>query len=165
MNPRRQLLTSTGAAFAAVAAGAAHASAAADADTLYGHGMVWNRDLPGLAGRLNLVFDLRVNLRTGTGAGSAGDPAHPGHGFQFTIDQTQRERVRNEDRFILQGSITEAPDARLVGTPLQMAAQTQGDTTAIVIRIGDAVYTGAGLVVIAVIGVLIALLLPSLPVR
>ena len=40
----------------------------------------------GVAGRLNLAFDLRINLATGTGAGSAGDPAHPGAGFQFAIE-------------------------------------------------------------------------------
>lgn len=165
MNPRRQLLATTGAALAATAvAGDAHASAATDADTLYGHGMVWNRDLPGLAGRLNLAFDLRVNLVTGTGAGSAGDPAHPREGFQFAITGTRRERVRNEQRFLLEGQVTDAIDPGLVGAPVRIAAQTQGDTTAIVIRVGDAVYTGAGLVVTAIIGVLIALLLPALPV-
>ena len=161
MNPRRQLLATTGAALAAAATGKAHASAAPDADTLYGHGMVWNRDLPGLAGRLNLAFDLRVNLRTGTGAGSAGDPAHPGQGFQFAISSTRRERVRNEQRFFLEGQVTDAVDPGLVGAPVRIAAQTQGDTTAIVIRVGDAVYTGAGLVVIAIIAILIGLLLPA----
>lgn len=161
MNPRRQLLATTGAALAAAAAGTAHASAAADADTLYGHGMVWNRDLPGLAGRLSLAFDLRVNLHTGTGAGSAGDPAHPGEGFQFAIEQTRRERVRHEDRFFMEGRVTDAVNPGLIGAPVRIAAQTQGDTTAIVIRVGDAVYTGAGLVVIAIIAILIGLLLPA----
>jgi hypothetical protein len=162
MNSRRQLLATTGAALAAAAAGAANASAPADADTLYGHGMVWNRGLPGLAGRLNLAFDLRVNLLTGTGAGSAGDPAHPGEGFQFAIEQTRRERLRNEERFFLDGHVTDAVNPALIGTPLRIAAQTQGGTTAIVIRIGDAVYTGAGLVVIAIIAILIPLLLPAI---
>lgn len=165
MNPRRQLLATTGAALAAAAAGRADADAASgassDADTLYGHGMVWNRELPGLAGRLNLAFDLRVNLRTGTGAGSAGDPAHPDQSFQFAIEHTRRERVRNEHRFFLEGRVTDALDPALVGAPVRIAAQTQGDTTAIVIRVGDAVYTGAGLVVIAIIAVLMALLLPA----
>ncbi|MBK9364576.1 MAG: hypothetical protein IPM99_27310 [Rubrivivax sp.] len=102
--------------------------------------MVWNRELPGLAGRLNLAFDLRINLATGTGAGSAGDPAHPGEGFQFAIERTRRERVRDEDRFLLEGSVTDALNPALIGAPVRIAAQTQGDTTAIVIRVGDAVY-------------------------
>ena len=47
------------------------------ADVLYGHGMVWNRELPGDAGDLKLSFDLRVNLGTGAGFGTANDPIHP----------------------------------------------------------------------------------------
>jgi hypothetical protein len=162
MSPRRDFIGATGAALAAVAAGSAQArTETPDADTLYGHGMVWNRDLPGLAGRLNLAFDLRVNLRTGTGAGSAGDPAYPGEGFHFAIERTRRERVRGESRFVMEGSVTDAVNPGLVGTPVRIAAQTQGDTTAIVIRVGDAIYTGAGLVVIAIIAILIGLLLPA----
>ena len=45
-----------------------------NADVLYGHGMVWNRDLPGVAGELNLSFDLRVNLETGAGFGTSRAP-------------------------------------------------------------------------------------------
>ena len=47
-------------------------------DTLYAHGLVWNRDLPGVAGELKLGFNLRVNLVTGEGFGTAEDPVHPG---------------------------------------------------------------------------------------
>jgi hypothetical protein len=166
VNERRHLLAATGATLAA-AAGAhvpAHAGTRAadpDGDTLYGHGMVWNRELPGLAGRLNLAFDLRVNLKTGTGSGSAGDPAYPREGFHFSIESAKRERLRGEDRFVLAGTITDALDPAYIGVPVRIAAQTQGDTTAIVIRVGDAVYTGAGLVVIAIIAILIGLLLPA----
>lgn len=161
MNLRRQLLVTTGATLAAAASGTANAGGANNADTLYGHGMVWNRDLPGLAGRLNLAFDLRVNLLTGSGAGSAGDPAHPDQGFQFAIEHTRRERVRNEERFFLEGRVTDARQPALIGATVRIAAQTQGDTTAIVIRVGDAVYTGAGLVVIAIIAIIMPLLLPA----
>lgn len=48
-----------------------------DADVLYGHGQVWNRDLPGVAGELKLAFDLRVNLQTGAGFETASDPVFP----------------------------------------------------------------------------------------
>jgi hypothetical protein len=51
---RRNLLATSGGAI--LAAGALTAPAEADndkkADVLYGHGMVWNRDLPGVAGDL-----------------------------------------------------------------------------------------------------------------
>lgn len=163
MSPRRDFIGASGAAaLAAVAAGSAQARPETpDADTLYGHGMVWNRALPGLAGRLNLAFDLRVNLKTGAGSGSAGDAAYPGEGFHFSIERTQRERVRGEDRLLMAGTITDAVNPAYLGLPVRIAAQTQGDTTAIVIRVGDAVYTGAGLVVIAIIAILIGLLLPA----
>lgn len=166
MSPRRDFIGASGAAaLAAVAAGATGQAQARpetpDADTLYGHGMVWNRELPGLAGRLNLAFDLRVNLKTGTGSGSAGDPAYPDEGFHFSIDSTLRQRVRGENRFLMAGTITDAVNQHYLGLPVRIAAQTQGDTTAIVIRVGDAVYTGAGLVVIAIIAILIGLLLPA----
>lgn len=166
MNERRHLLAATGATLAAAASAhvPAHAAARAgetDADTLYGHGMVWNRELPDPAGRLNLAFDLRVNLKTGTGSGSAGDPAYPGEGFHFSIDSTLRQRVRGENRFLMAGTITDAVNPAYLGLPVRIAAQTQGDTTAIVIRVVDAVYTGAGLVVIAIIAILIPLLLPA----
>jgi hypothetical protein len=166
MSPRRDFIGATGAALAAVAAGTAQARPETpEADTLYGHGMVWNRELPGLAGRLNLGFDLRINLKTGTGSGSAGDPAYPGEGFHFSIESAERERIRGEDRFVMAGTITDAVNPAYLGLPVRIAAQTQRDTTAIVIRVGDAVYTGAGLVVIAIIAILIPLLLPAVQKR
>ena len=56
--------------------------------------MVWNRELPGVAGELNLSFDLRVNLETGTGFGSAHDPVHPDWNIHFEINSAQREKLR-----------------------------------------------------------------------
>jgi hypothetical protein len=166
MSPRRDFIGATGAALAAVAAGSAQARPETpDADTLYGHGMVWNRELPGLAGSLNLAFDLRVNLKTGTGSGSAGDPAYPGEGFHFSIQSAERERIRGEDRFVMAGTITDAVNPAYLGLEVRIAAQTQRDTTAIVIRVGESVYAGAGLVVIAIIAILIPLLLPAVQKR
>jgi hypothetical protein len=162
MTTRRRLLASAGAiAAAASTSNAAARSAPKDADTLYGHGMVWNRDLPGLAGRLNLAFDLRVNLATGAGAGSASDAVFPSENFHFAITHAVRERVQDEDRFVLAGVFTDAANSAYLHQPVRIAAQTQGDTTAVVIRVGDRVYMGAGLVVIAIIAILIGLLLPA----
>jgi hypothetical protein len=48
-----------------------------------------------------------------------------------------------------------------VGLPVRIAAQTEGDTTAIAIAVGDQVLMGAGLVVIAIIAWLIPLLVPA----
>ncbi len=57
--------------------------------------------------------------------------------------------------------MTRANNPANVGLPVKILAETRGDTTAIAIRIGDLAFGGAGLVVIAVIAVLMALLLPA----
>jgi hypothetical protein len=134
-----------------------------DAEVLYGHGQVWNRELPGVAGAVKLGFDLRVNLETGLGFGTAHDPVHPDWNVHFAIESAERTRVRGgESRFTLKGVVTEAADPSRVGLPVRILAQTRGDTTAIAIAIGDQAFAGAGLVVIAIIAVLIGLLLPAI---
>jgi hypothetical protein len=158
---RRRVLATTGAALATASAPLAAQPGRQAPDTLYGHGTVWNRDLPGLAGTLNLSLDLRVSLATGTGGGSASDAVHADENFHFAITETVRERARNEDRFLLSGHVTEAVNPAYVGLPVRIAAQTQGNTTAVVIRVGDQVFMGAGLVVIAIIAILIGLLVPA----
>ena len=133
-----------------------------DAEVLYGHGMVWNRALPGQAGELRLSFDLRVNLETGAGFGTAHDPLVPDAGVHFSIDAAERTRLRKgESQFVLRGRVTHSNGAFSVGEPVKILAQTVGDTTAIAIAIGDQAFAGAGLVVIAIIAVLIGLLLPA----
>lgn len=133
-----------------------------DAEVLYGHGQVWNRALPGLAGEVKLAFDLRVNLETGTGFGTAHDPVFPDWNVHFSIDSGERTRLRRgESQFMMRGVVTQANGAFSVGQPVRILAQTRGDTTAIAIAIGDLAFGGAGLVVIAIIAVLIALLLPA----
>src|SRR5467141_3393139 len=103
-----------------------------DADVLYGHGMVWNRDLPGVAGDLKLSFDLRVNLETGKGFGTAEDPVHPDWNIHFSIDSVQKEkRPKGENRFTMTGVVTRANNPANVGLPVRILAETVGDTTAI----------------------------------
>ena len=133
-----------------------------DAEVLYGHGQVWNRALPGLTGELRLAFDLRVNLETGTGFGTAHDPVFPDWNVHFSIDSAERTRLHSgESQYALKGVVTHANGGFNVGQPVRILAQTRGDTTALAIAIGDVAFAGAGLVVIAVIAVLIALLLPA----
>jgi hypothetical protein len=132
-----------------------------DAEVLYGHGQVWNRDLPGVAGELKLAFDLRVNMATGTGFGTAQDPVFPDWNVHFAIESAERARLRRgESQFMMRGVVSQANNAALIGQPVRIAAQTRGDATAIAIAIGDLGFSGAGLVVLAIIGVLISLLLP-----
>src|SRR2546421_3039860 len=73
-----------------------------DGDTMYGHGMVWNRDLGGILGDLRLSFDLRVNLETGQGFGTAEDPVHPDWNSHFAISSIRQEkRPKGEKRFTM----------------------------------------------------------------
>jgi hypothetical protein len=131
-------------------------------DVLYGHGLVWNRDLPGVAGDLKLGFDLRVNLETGIGFGTAEDPIHPDWNIHFAITEAEQEKLpRGETRYILRGRVTRANNPNNVGLSVRILAETVGDTTAVAIALGDLAFAGAGLVVIAIIAVLIGLLLPA----
>jgi hypothetical protein len=133
-----------------------------DAEVLYGHGQVWNRDLPGVASELKLSFDLRVNLETGTGQGTAHDPVHPEWNVHFSIDSAERTRLRGgESQFAMKGVVTHANGGFAVGQEVRILAQTSRDTTAIAIAIGDLAFGGAGLVVIAIIAILMAMLLPA----
>ncbi len=133
-----------------------------DADTLYGHGMVWNRELPGIAGDLKLSFDLRVSLETGTGFGTANDPVHPEWNVHFEITKLQRKKLPNgETRYTMVGAVTRANNPSSVGLPVRIIAETRNDITAIAIAIGELAFGGSGLVVIAIIAVLIALLVPA----
>ena len=133
-----------------------------DADVLYGHGMVWNRDLPGAAGDLKLSFDLRVNLLTGAGFGTADDPIHPDWNIHYAINSVKQEKVRKgETLYEMTGVVTRANNPANVGLPVRILAQTSGDTTAVAIALGNLAFGGAGLVVIAIIAVLIALLVPA----
>ena len=161
---RRKYVTATTASLlAATALGeSAGADERTDGDTLYGHGMVWNRDLPGVLGALKLSFDMRVNLLTGQGLGTADDPVNPEFNVHFAIHSVEMEqRPKGETRYTMRGAVTEANDPANFGLTVAIIAETVGDTTAIAIRIGDKVFGGAGLVVIAIIGTLIGILVPA----
>jgi hypothetical protein len=165
---RRECLTATGGALLAASvlptlADNERGHDKDDSDVLYGHGMVWNRDLPGVAGDVKLSFDLRVNLETGAGFGTADDPVHPDWNLHFAINSTLQEKLRRkgETRYTMTGVVTRANNPANVGLPVKILAETRGDTTAIAIAIGELAFGGAGLVVIAIIAVLIGLLLPA----
>jgi hypothetical protein len=164
---RRNHLAAMGSALLAASSSlsSAHAQEShddGDAEILYGHGQVWNRALAGVAGELKLSFDLRVNLETGVGFGTAQDPVFPDWNVHFAIESAGRtRRRRGESQFMMSGVVTQAANAALVGQPVRILAQTRGDTTAIAVAIGDLAFGGAGLVVIAIIAILIGLLVPA----
>src|ERR1043166_2612033 len=98
-----------------------------DAEVLYGHGMVWNRDLPGILSELRLGFELRVNLETGAGFGTSNDPVHPEWNTHFAINSTEQEKAHGgETRFTMKGVVTQATNAANVGTPVRILAETRG---------------------------------------
>jgi hypothetical protein len=153
------LLTTTA---VATSTAEAHPGDSDDAEVLYGHGTVWNRDLPGIAAALNLSFDLRVNLATGVGSGSAQDPVYPDWNMHFAITSSETKRTKGgERRMVLRGVVTDAVTPSMIGTPVRILAETRNDATAVAIAIGDLAFAGAGLVVIAIIAILIGLLLPA----
>src|SRR5215510_8303443 len=119
---RRNYLAASGGALLAAGAGALPVIADEgknNGDVLYGHGMVWNRDLPGVAGDLKLSFDLRVNLETGVGFGTAEDPIHPDWNVHFAINSAQRQKLRGgESRYTLIGVVTRANNAANLGLPV-----------------------------------------------
>jgi hypothetical protein len=130
-----------------------------NADVLFGHGLVWNRDLPGVA-ELKLSFDLRVNLETGAGFGTAHDPVHCD--WNIHLPSTPPSGKATPKRgYTMTGVVTQANNPAHVGLPVRILAETRGDTTAVAIAIGDLAFAGAGLVVIAIIAILIGLLLPA----
>src|SRR5262249_11664065 len=131
-------------------------------DILYGHGMVWNRDLPGDLAELRLSFDLRVNLETGVGFGTAEDPVHPEWNTHFSIHSIKQEkRPKGETRYTMFGVVTDAVNKANIGQSVAILAETTGDTTAVAIRVGELAFAGAGLVAIAIRAILIGLLLPA----
>ncbi len=162
---RRNCLGATGAALLGVTglsalskmALAASPAESEDDEILYGHGMVWNRQLPGVAGALNLSFDMRVNLDTGLGAAVlTTGPSRMELSLCHRLDRNQAS-TRGEHQFIMRGAVIDANDPTLVGLPVRIIAETRRGTTAIAIAVGDLAFAGAGLVVIAIIAILIAL--------
>src|SRR5438874_7005022 len=131
---RRNVLAAAGGAV--LAAGALALPADADesrnaADTLYSHGMVWNRALPGVAGDLKLTFDLRVNLQASEGIGTAEDPIHPDWNIHFSINSIVSEkRPKGEIRHTMKGVVTNANNPAMIGKSVAIIAETAGDMTA-----------------------------------
>lgn len=159
---RRNVVTAGGSLLAAsvMPVAAIADESKSEGDTLYGHGMVWNRALPGVAAELRLSFDLRLNLSEGNGQGTAEDPVYPDWNLHFSVDSLRQEkRPKGEVRYIMAGVVTRANNPANVGLPVRIIAETVGDTTAIAIRLGDLAFDGAGLVVVAIIRTLIDILL------
>jgi hypothetical protein len=128
---------------AALAAGgfASSAEAVERHDFLYLHGMVWNTALPAPAGELLLSFDLKLDMKTGTGFGNAGDPVHPEAALHFAVT-TVRQRG---NRIWVRGHVIRAADPANVGVPVEIdGIFTPADGTGLHIRVGADEFRGAG---------------------
>jgi hypothetical protein len=157
INNRRNFLKASSAAFLAASLPSIAAGTSGESrQVLYAHGMVWNTDLPEVFGDLRLTFDFAVRLG-GIGLGTFTDAVHSELNSHFKIHST----ARNGNLYRLEGEITSAADASLVGAPITITAEVEGSTTGVTVTIGALTFKGAGLVVLAIIAVLISLLLPA----
>lgn len=156
VNDRRKFLKVAGAGL--VAASVPSVAAATPENTqqvFYAHGMVWNPELTGLLAQLRLTFDIAVRPG-GTGLGTFSDDVHPEFNSHFKINST----AQHGNVHTFEGEITAARDPAMVGTPVTIVAEVEGSTTGVTITLGTDTFKGAGLVVIAIIGVLIGFLVP-----
>jgi hypothetical protein len=105
---------------------------------LYGHGMVWNPTLPGVAGEVKLAFELWLNLEASNGIGIAEDPLHPDWEFHFAISSVIQQKGPNGlTIFRMQGVITRASVETNAGVQIRIYAETDGEATGIGIALGD----------------------------
>ena len=81
--------------------------------------------MPGEAGELNLSFDLRVNLQTGTGSGDADDPVYPEWNIHYAIDAATKTKLKGkEHRYAMTGVVTHATSPEMIGLPVRILAET-----------------------------------------
>ena len=154
MSDRRDFLRATSAALAATSVPSLAAAGSGDKQKVfYSHGMVWNPELPGILGELRLTFDVAIRVE-GTGLGTFGDEVHPEFNSHFRIDSTEKQG----NRHTFEGEITAARDPTMIGMPVTILAEVEGSATGVTITLGPYTFSGAGLVVIAIIAILIGLL-------
>jgi hypothetical protein len=159
MNNRREFLAGGG-VLAAMAAMAEKAEAdQPKAFSVYLHGMVWNRQLPAPMNDWLIRFDARADIPIGNappptvpGFGTLGDDFHTGVGSHVAFQSAQIQG----DMLTINGTISESNTAGLVGQAVKIQGKVVGTAVeGLTITIGDSVFSGAGLVVIAIIAILI----------
>jgi hypothetical protein len=159
MNSRREFLAA-GSAFAALAAlqQTAHADSPR-AYSIYLHGMVWNRQLPAPQSDWLLRLDARAEIPIGHASGAAvpgfatiGDDIHDvGSHVMF-----QTATVHG-DELTIDGTITESKNPTLTGEPVRIRGKVVGNAVeGLTVTIGNDVFSGAGLILIFIIAILIA---------
>jgi hypothetical protein len=164
LNNRRKFLAAGG-ALAALAAVPAAKADPPQARSIYLHGMVWNRQLPAPMGDWLIRFDANAYIPLGNagplavpGFATLGDDFHDPVGSHVQLHTATIEA----DQLNLAGTITESKNPALVGQPVRIQGKVVGTSVeGLTIAIGDSVFVGGGLVVIAIIAILIGLLIPA----
>lgn len=120
-------------------------------------GLVADPAAPGVLGEL--TFNVYASITDdGTGYGTLTDPVHPGYASDLRFVSVQR--TGNQWRW--DGVVTGSNDPSLVGQPVVLTATVHGDSASpLQLEFLGCTFRGRGLVVIAIIAVLIALLVPA----
>ena len=148
---RRSYLASTAKGAALLAASALSLPAEADGNDhnpgLYGHGMVWNTALPGIAGEVKLQFDIWIDLEGGHGLGVVSDPLHPDWECYFAIASVVQDKSQKDTIvYKMYGIVTMANAPSNVGLPVKIYAEARAESTGIGIALGDLAFGGAGII-------------------
>lgn len=159
MNNRREFLTAGG----ALAALSSVPQATADQPrgySVYFHGMAWNHQLAAPMNDWLVRFDGKADIVLGNatpaavpGFGTLGDDFHDGVGSHVEFHSA----TLHGDQLNITGVITASKNASLVGQSVKIQGKVVGTAVqGLTVTIGDAVFSGAGLlVVIAIIAILI----------
>ena len=126
---------------------------------LYIHGLVWNRQLATPMNDWLIRLDAKVQVPIGNetppavpGFATIGDDFHDGVGSHVEIQQA----ALKGGQLTITGTITESKTPALIGQSVLIEGQVMGTSVqGLTVTIGGAVFTGAGLVVIAIIAILI----------
>src|SRR5262249_47780295 len=118
-----------------------------DANSLYIHGLVWNRQLPAPMNDWLIRLDAKVDVPV-SGAPGFGIIADDFHDAVGSHTQLQAAIV-NGNQMTLTGTITESKTASLVGQPVRVEGTLTGDGSVdrLTVTIGVSAFTGAGFAV------------------
>ena len=113
-------------------------------EIIYSHGMVWNTELPGVAGELLITFDLRAVIG-GTGLGTLADSVHPAINSHVAFNSATRQG----NVYTLHGTVIRSNDAGNIGAAVRVIAEVFGDATNAQIEVGDLTFNGAGVTIVS----------------
>ena len=122
---------------------------------VYLNGCGWDRTLPGVFGQACFAFEMRSEIG-GTGLGTIRDDVHTEVNSQIQITESVQVSGRE---YLFRGAIISSRSSELIGMNITISARSTGNGTgeaSLIIESQD-----NGLVVIAIIMPLIALLLPA----